>query len=87
MPHGSRTGTWVPGYVRLPTLETCPGYTTALPEVQEVAATYPHWKARYLTEYLEEVPSPAILDGISILDRAINDRDIWDLEQTRKGGQ
>lgn len=48
----------------------CPGYTTRLPEVQEVALCYPQYRARYLAEFLAETPSPEILYGCAVLERS-----------------
>jgi hypothetical protein len=54
-------------------LSTCPGYTTALPAVEEVTLAYPHWKAGYLTEALGAPPTDAALRCLTYLEAGINE--------------
>ncbi len=61
--------------------ETCPTYTTQLPEVREVAGAFPQWKERTLTEWLEEAPTPEFLLGLALLGNAINAHDSFKAEQ------
>ncbi len=69
------------------TTEVCPTYTVSLPEVQEVAQHFGKYKAGYLAESLDAKPSPWILDGFDIYERAMNARDRWRMEQDRKAAE
>ena len=51
--------------------ETCPTYTTSLPEVVAIAEAFPQWKERTLTEWLGEKPTPETLHGLAVLGNAI----------------
>jgi hypothetical protein len=88
MPHGARSQTWVPPYMRdeVRTLETCPGYTTRLPEVEEIRQVYPAFKAGYAAELLTEAPTPETIAGCIVLDNAANARDAQRLKDQQKGG-
>lgn len=55
------------------TASTCPGYSTALPAVQEVVAAYCHWESGTLTEHVGDVPSPTGLDMLAVLRAGINE--------------
>lgn len=75
-----------------PTL--CPGYTTTLPEVIEIARAR-HWKASLETfvratsgDPRALVPEPLLL-GIELLDEAYNNAEAWEWEERErkaKGG-
>lgn len=63
-------------------LSTCPGYTTALPAVIEVAMAHPQWKAGALTAYLDgEPPTPQALDVLSLYDVGLEE---WKGEETKR---
>lgn len=64
----------------------CPGYTTTLPEVQEVVVATPHWEHGTLRDLLGGAPSPAMLAGLSALRAGIKERDAAALEERTKGG-
>lgn len=72
------------------TTETCPGYTTALAEVREVAMAFPQYKAGYLAEFLTEPPSPETLYACATLDRAHNALEAHRIrersEEAKRGG-
>lgn len=54
------------------TAETCPGYTTALPCVVELAGCHAQWKAGTLTDYLDGERANAVaLDALAWFDGAI----------------
>jgi hypothetical protein len=87
---GTAIRTWVPGYLRdeLATLETCPGYTTTLPEVEEVRQVYPAYKAGYAEELLGERPTRETIAACIVLDNAANARDaqrMKDAQEERHG--
>ena len=61
--------------------DVCPGYSTSLPEVVEVAVAYPQYRARYLAEFLGESPAPEFLYGCATLERA---HSVWEADRMRK---
>lgn len=55
-------------------LSTCPGYTTTIPAVAEVAGAWPQWKAGTLTDYLDgAAPTPVALACLAALDDGIEE--------------
>ena len=64
---------------------TCPGYTSRLPEVIEVARVHRHWsKGNYDVASLG-VDHPLVM-GLEILDSAANALESWTLTPESKGG-
>jgi hypothetical protein len=54
-----------------PRCVTCPGFTTELPEVIEVASLFVHYESNQVIDALGgERPAPATFDGFAILKRA-----------------
>lgn len=50
----------------------CPGYTTSLPEVIDIASAYPAHEKGNLAAYFPDGVSRALMDGFSELDRSIS---------------
>lgn len=61
---------WWPGEASGPKPETCPGYTTDLPEVIIVARAYLHWDKGQL-QLRDPDPPPEIMDGIEVISSAV----------------
>ncbi len=52
----------------------CAGYTTRLPEVQDVIGAYAHWEAGTLREYLDgEEPTRPLLEGLAAFKAGLNE--------------
>lgn len=62
----------------------CPGYTTNLPEIVEVARGRLHWSKGSLPVYC--VPNELIVEGIEILEGSTNEMQEWALRPKAKGG-
>lgn len=60
---------------------TCPGYTTQLPEVVEVAVWHPQYQKHYLAEALGETPTPETLYAHATLERS---HAAWEADALRK---
>ncbi len=60
----------------------CPGYTTKLPMVREVAASYIHWEKGTLEQRFRghELPEP-LLDALEILHGNVSEVQSWDLKR------
>lgn len=69
--------------VRLPTV--CPGYTTKLPQVIEIARAHRHWKNGQLGMFAPDV-SEALLFGIEIIDSEINAAQSFEMTPEKDGG-
>lgn len=63
----------------------CPGYTTALPGIIQVARLVPHWRTQQLAEYVGESPPQPVYDACAELDAAINVWKSWRI--THKDGE
>lgn len=63
------------GKYHLPTV--CPGYTTSLPAVQEIALARMHWGKGGLRDFCVGQPSDHMLRGIEILEGADREREAW----------
>jgi hypothetical protein len=61
---------------------TCAGYTTKLPMVREVAASYIHWEKGTLEQRFRghELPEP-LLDALEILHVNVSEVQSWDLKR------
>ena len=65
----------------------CPGYTTRLPEVIEIARARLHWSKGAITAFCQGQPRGALLAGIEILEGASNEAQLWAMENpVKKGG-
>jgi len=64
----------------------CPGYSTTLPEVIEIARARAHWDKGELRSFTEGAPSAGLLLGIEILDGALNAVTSWSHTDVAKGG-
>ncbi len=63
----------------------CPGYSTSLPEVIEVARAHRHWsKGNYQVAGRE--PNDPLVISIEILDGATNEFQAWSMTSTKDGG-
>lgn len=51
----------------------CPGYTTGLPAVIEIASARFHWEKGHLREAVDGTPTQAMMHGIQILSGAIGE--------------
>ena len=80
---------------RIPTLlgsstdpTVCPGYSTRLPEVIEVARARLHWSKGSLREFVGGNPTDALVMGIEFLEGANNECEGWAMrkENREKGG-
>lgn len=67
----------------------CPGYTTNLPEVQEVARAHLHWSKGALVPWLQgKDASEALLSGIEILELESHKFQNWLTDEaSKKTGQ
>jgi hypothetical protein len=69
-------------------LAVCPGYTTALPIVQEIVEVHAQWKAGYLTESLDgEPPTDVTLKCLTYLEAGINEFQADSMRAASKGPQ
>jgi hypothetical protein len=67
-------------------LEICPGYTTELPDVVDVARAYLHWDKGQLGIATGDVDLPAaLLDGIELLSSAYSAHQAAKIEEQRNG--
>ncbi len=65
----------------------CPGYTTNLPEVVEVARARLHWSKGQITAFCGgEQPTDALMIGVEILEGAIGEVITWSSTPRDKGG-
>lgn len=63
----------------------CPGYTTNLPETQEIARAHMHWKNGALTAWLQgKAASEALLIGIEHVEAQVNAFEAWSMEEASK---
>lgn len=67
-----------------PDLYACPGFTCALPEVDEVVMAYPQWKERTLTEWLGEPPTAPLLGCLAALEGGKNEAESDRIEKQRR---
>ena len=68
-------------------LDVCAGYTTALPDVIDVAATFAHWENGALDlACAGEQPPQSLIDGLSIFKAAIHDREWREHEKAKQKG-
>jgi hypothetical protein len=66
-------------------IETCPGYTTALPEVIEIARARLHAKEFHsLREFCGGAPSETVINGMEILEGATNECTRWSMDTPQK---
>ncbi len=67
---------------------TCPGYTTGLPEVVEIARARLHWSKGQLDVFVGGAGdvSEAMIAGIELLEDADNRRRNWAMTPTSEGG-
>lgn len=64
----------------------CPGYTTSLPEVIEIARGRLHWSKGSLGQFCRGQASDAMLVGIEILEGASNACQAWCIDNPQKKG-
>lgn len=62
----------------------CPGFSTALPEVIEIARARLHWSKGSLRDFTRS-PSEALLIGIEVLEGASNEAQSWALKNRKDG--
>lgn len=68
-----------------PDLTTCPGYTTALPEVIEIARARVHWKeGGGLRDFCDEPVTEQLRLGVEILEGASNECQGWAMSNPEK---
>ena len=66
-------------------LTVCPGYTTSLPAVFEVAVAFPQWKAGTLTDYLDGTPPTSVaLACLAALDDGAEEHKAWATREAMK---
>jgi hypothetical protein len=89
MPVERRVGGSVWGSQHGMDLQVCAGFTTELPEVVDIALHYQHFKHGTLAVSLAGAVAPnPLIDGVTILEAAINEKQWRDHEEaTRKGGR
>jgi hypothetical protein len=70
------------------TVTVCPGYTTKLPEVQEVCRARLHWEknARAFESFCEGDPTEQMLAAVEILESAVNEVTAWSMTPSGEGG-
>lgn len=64
----------------------CPGYSTNLPEVIEVARARFHWTKGELSAFTHGRATDALMIGIEILEGAVNECQAWCTTPRDKGG-
>ncbi len=64
----------------------CPGYTTSLPEVQEIAIAHLHWTKGELQNYCRGYSPDAITRGVTMIAGAWADVDNWRMTPVSQGG-
>lgn len=64
----------------------CPGYTTQLPEVIEIARARLHWSKGSLAAFCPGEPPSALLIGIEILEGAVCELIDWKSTPKAQGG-
>jgi hypothetical protein len=64
----------------------CPGYTTTLPDVVEVARGRVHWQKNSLRDFCGGAPNEQMLALIELLEGETNEVDRWHLENARTQG-
>ena len=69
-----------------PKATVCPGYTSSLPEVIEVARARMHWEKGELAAFTRGELSEGLTTGIEILEGAINAQQLWSHTDIAKGG-
>jgi hypothetical protein len=63
----------------------CPGYTTNLPEVIEIARARVHAKEfGGLRDFCDETPSEALKQGVEILEGANNECQRWSMDNPER---
>ncbi len=63
----------------------CPGYSTNLPETQEIARAHMHWGKGALSQFLQgRPPSESMLIGIEILESELHKFEDWILREASK---
>lgn len=84
----SPCATQVPFSDRVEGIETCPGYTTELPEVADAMIAWVHWEKGALGFAISgDAPSPALMDAVSVFNTAVAAFREWYREsELRKGG-
>lgn len=69
-----------------PKVVVCPGYTTTLPEVIEIARSHLHWSKGSLTEFCRGLVADSTIFGIEILEGASNEMQHWSIKHPIKDG-
>lgn len=70
---------------KLPLVDICPGYTTSLPVVNEVARAHRHWSKGSLGAFAKE-PTEALLMGIEVFDSEVNNCQSYEMTPESEGG-
>lgn len=80
---------WPFGPERSETCDTCPGYTTQLPDVIDIARrVFPHWqKGQAAIRFAGNDLPPAVVDGIEVLSASVERFSAWRTEQASKGNK
>ncbi len=69
-------------------LETCPGYTTDLPDVQDIRSLFRHWKSGSLEHRLGgQKPTLAALVGLEALEIGFEQLEAEILSNASQGGR
>lgn len=58
-------------------VDVCPGYTTKLPEVIEIARAHLYFSKGDLGAFCDESPSDRLREGVEILEGASNECQAW----------
>lgn len=66
-------------------VSVCPGYLVRLPQVVEIAGAR-HWKGGNLRDYCDGKPSEHLMQGVVILDYAVNEHQLWCATPKDQGG-
>lgn len=66
--------------------KTCPGYTTTLPEVIEIARAWRWWDKGQLAQFFDEPPTDEIRLGVELFDGAVKALERWCTTPVDKGG-
>ncbi len=69
-----------------PSPTTCPGYTTRLPEVVEIARAHRHWSKGSLADFCGGQPTEAMIIGLEIVDNEYGAVMSWISKPAKDGG-
>ncbi len=69
-----------------PVVSVCPGYTTTMPEVIDIARAHRHWSKGELTGYCHGYATTELMIGVEIFDGAVNECQSWEIRNPKRDG-